>query len=481
MMQSRPTDNWWTRRCGGRDVMRIALPLIVSTSSWTVMNFIDRMFLMWHSVDSMAAAMPAGMVHFSLLCFPMVVAAYVNTFVAQYHGAGRPERIGLAVGQGLRIGLVAMPLMLATIPLAPMLFQWVGHDSGVMRQEVIYYRTLTYGAGAVVFSSSLTAFFTGRGATSVVMVVDVGAALLNVVLDYLLIFGHAGFPELGIAGAAWATVTSLWVKTLVYWLLMNRRVYRQRYRIADVRRLDPDLMRRLWRYGGPNGLQMTIEVTAFTVFLLILGRLGPDVLTATNLTFNLNSLAFVPLLGLGMAVAVMVGHQLGDDRPELAARATWTALVMALTYVGCMATLYLTIPEMLLVGHAANTAPEDFDRISRLSVVLLRFAAVFCLFDAMHVVFVGALKGAGDTRFILATSIVLSPVPVLLGWLGITYWKCGIYYCWTIITTWICLLGAIFLVRFLLGRWRSMRVIEAEAPIETSTPLAETEAPTQVV
>lgn len=100
---------WWTRPAGGRELLALALPLIISTASWTVMNFIDRMFLLWHSTDAMAAAMPAGMLYYTVICYPLGVAAYVNTFVAQYHGAGRPERIGVAVWQGVWLGVLTAP------------------------------------------------------------------------------------------------------------------------------------------------------------------------------------------------------------------------------------------------------------------------------------------------------------------------------------------------------------------------------------
>ena len=96
--------SWWTRECGGRDVLEIALPLVVSTGSFAVTLFVDRMFLLWHSATEMAAAMPAGMLHWTMICFPLGIAAYSNTFVAQYHGARRPERIGLATWQALRVG-----------------------------------------------------------------------------------------------------------------------------------------------------------------------------------------------------------------------------------------------------------------------------------------------------------------------------------------------------------------------------------------
>ena len=260
---ARTATSWWSRRCGGRDVLTLAIPLIVSTASWTVMNFIDRMFLLWHSTDEMAAAMPAGMVHFALVCLPLGVASYVNTFVAQYHGAGHPQRIGPAVWQGVRVGLLCVPLYLAFIPLAPWLFRLVGHEPRMAHLEAIYFQTVAWGAGAEVIAGALSAFFTGLGINRVVMIVDTSAALMNAVLDYGWIFGHFGLPALGIEGAAWATVTSLWFRVAAYaaWMMLPR--YRQPYQLWSGRRFHPALFRRLLRYGGPNGLQMLVDIGRF--------------------------------------------------------------------------------------------------------------------------------------------------------------------------------------------------------------------------
>ena len=467
------TKNWWNRPCGGRAVLVVALPLVVSAASWTVMNFIDRMFLLWHSPQAMAAAMPAGMVHFAILCFPLGIASYVNTFVAQYEGAGRPERIGLAIGQALRVGLVATPLLLATIPLAPYFFAFAGHTAEVRDLEVIYYQVLTFGAGAAVIADALAAFFTGRGETRVVMIVMCSAMLLNIVLDYAWIFGKWGFPAMGIEGAAWATSVAQWFRVLLYWRLMARPVYREKYQLAAWRRYDAEMMRRLLRFGTPNGLQLLLEISAFTVFLLLMGRLGEEAMIATTLAFNVNSIAFVPMLGLGIAVSTMVGQQLGKNRSGLAGRATWTSFWMAVAYMGTMAMLYVAVPDLFLMGHAWGTDPVEFERLRSLTVVLLRFVAAYCLFDAMNLVFVSAIKGAGDTRFILVTTLIMAPLPVLAGWLGIAYGGGGLIWCWWVITVWIMALGCIYFARFLQGRWRRMRVIEPEPNLGEQLPSAE--------
>ena len=119
---------WWTRRCGGREVLALALPLFVSTMSNMVMMFIDRMFLTWYSTDAVAAAMPAFLICFCVGCLPMGVAAYANTFVAQYAGAGRPRQIGPVVWQGIWIGVLATPVLIATAALARLPFTLAGHE-----------------------------------------------------------------------------------------------------------------------------------------------------------------------------------------------------------------------------------------------------------------------------------------------------------------------------------------------------------------
>ena len=241
-----------------------------------------------------------------------------------------------------------------------------------------------------------------------------------------------------------------------------RPALRTKFGLDTGRRFDPELMRRLWRYGVPNGLQLFVEIAAVSVFILLMGSLGTEAMAATTLAFNVNSMAFVPVIGLGIAVSTIVGQQLGQNRADLAARATWTTFVIAMGYTGVMALLYVSIPDVFLMGHASGAAAGEFDRLRDMVVVFLRFVAAYCLFDAAAIVFVSAIKGAGDTRFILFTTICTAPLPVLVGWLGIVTFGWGIVWCWIVITAWICLMGVIYLVRFLGGRWRSMRVIEPD-------------------
>lgn len=463
---------WWDRPCGFREVLVLALPLIISTLSWTLMQFTDRLFLLWYSEDAVAAALPAIAVSFTVICFPLGIASYVNTFVAQYYGAGRPERIGVAVWQGVFVSLLAVPPVLATIPLAPWAFAAAGHPPSIAALEVDYYQAVTWGIGGMVMSAALSSFFTGRGDVRTVMLVDTFAAALNVVLDYAWIFGKWGFPEWGISGAAWATVVAMWCRPLIYMLLWLRPRFRTMYGTIAGCRFDRELFGRLLWFGTPNGLQLFVEMGGFTLYLLLIGQLGTKELAATSLAFNVNSLAFMPVYGIGLATATLVGQRLGDNRPDLAARATWSAFELAAGLMAIVGAIYVFAPDWLLAAHAQGMGREEFAQLRETTVILLRFVAFYCLFDAMNIIFASAIKGAGDTRFVLMATLALAAVPFVMAWIGVRFFGYGLYWSWAAVTVWVCLLGVTFWWRFVEGRWRKMRVIEAP-PESLAQPLGE--------
>lgn len=222
-----------------------------------------------------------------------------------------------------------------------------------------------------------------------------------------------------------------------------------------------DLLRRLWTYAAPGGMQWLVECGSFTLFITLIGSLGKLPQAATMLAFNVNSVAWVPMMGMGLAVSTLVGQQL-VNRPELAARAAWTAFVLAMVYMCTMSMFYVLVPRLFLMGHAAGMDPAQFGPLEDLIVVLLRFVAAYCLFDALNVVFMSAIRGAGDTRFVFWTSLGTSLFPLSMAWLGIHHLNQGLYWCWTLVTLWVLSAGFIYLARFLQGKWRAMRVIEPE-------------------
>ena len=460
----------WAGRGGWGEVLAVSFPLILSTASWSLQHFIDRMFLSWYAPEAIAAAMPAGILQFALMSMFVGTAGYVATFAAQYHGADRPESIGPAVWQGVHISLTGGLLILATAPLAPVFFGWVGHPPLVRGYEIEYYSTLCWGAFPAIASSALAGYFSGQGRTWPVLAANLLATAVNLVLDYALIFGRWGFPQWGMAGAAIATNIAAATSCAFYLAWMTRSEYRARAPFFRRWRPDRALMERLLRFGLPAGVQFFVDMAGFAAFLLLVGRLWTAPLAATTIAFNINTLAFMPMLGFGIGISVLVGQAQGEKRPDLAARSTWSGFHLASSYMGAVALLYVLVPDLFIRPFAGGD-PAAFEPVRRQALVLLRFVAAYSLFDTLNIVFSAALKGAGDTRFItkvisgLSLGVLVVPTAAGILWLG-----AGLYAVWGIATLYVSLLGLAFLLRFLHGRWKGMRVIE-EAPEIVDVPL----------
>ena len=394
----------------------------------------------------------------------MNTTGYVSTFVAQYHGSGQDDRVGRIVWQTLPIALVAGVANLLLVPLSPALFRWVGHEAAVQAEEVRYFRVLCLGAFPAALGAALTGMLSGLGRTPPVLWVTLLGTILNILFDWLFIFGHLGLPRMGIAGAGWATVLASVLQTIACAALVLRRPYRVRHRMLDWRP-DARLLRALVRFGLPNGVQLFVDMAGFTVFLLLIGRLGRDVLAATSLAFNINTLAFMPMIGLGITVSVIVGQALGRNDPAAARAGVRSALELSLVYMVVVAALFVLVPGLFLAPFRAQADPRSFHSIAALASVLLRFVAAYTLFDALNIVFSSALKGAGDTRFVMAMIAVLSvtvlivPSVLAVGWL-----HASVYACWTIASVYVAALGVAFYLRYRAGGWAAMRVIEPVVP-----------------
>jgi MATE family multidrug resistance protein len=447
-------------------VALVAYPLILGHLSFTVQTFIDRLFLTWYSPEAVAGAVTGLFAVWSLVALFTGTGEYLTTFVAQYLGAGRKERIGAALWQGLYFSLGAGLLVAATSPLAGPVFDLAGHAPGLRHYEVQYAHALLLGSFPMILMATLSTFFAGRGQTQAVLRVNVLATAVNVVLDYLLIFGKGGFPEMGVTGAALGTILSHLAGAVVYLALILRPEHRRAYRTLASWRPEPWLVLRLVRFGMPTGLQYSLEIGAFALFMVIVGRIGTLELAASGIALNLNMIVFMPMVGLAIAVSSLVGRYLGADRPEVAERAVRSALAMSFVYMAACGLLYVLGAPLLLAPYAAGADPVTWPRIAEVATVLLRFVAVYSIFDMMNLIHAAGLRGAGDTVYPMALTFALAWVAMLVpAWAGCVVLGAGVYFAWTAASLYVLLLGLLMRRRYRAGRWRTMRVIEP-APLE---------------
>lgn len=455
------------------EILRLAWPLIVSTGSFTIMTFCDRMFLSWHSAVAIQAALPAGILSFTLVCGFMALAAYANTFVAQFHGAGDRRGCSRATFQGVLFSLLSWPCLLALIPFGRWLLRISGHAPEVLAAELPYFTVLMIGSVTTPLSAALSGFFSGRGDTRTTMYAHLVGNGLNIVLDYALIFGKWGFPALGIVGAAWATViASVFTPVILFACYFSKR-----YRAYDTRgtlRYDHALFWRMVRFGLPAGVHLALDIASFSVFILLTGRLGATALSASNIVLSINTLAFMPLIGLGITASILVGQYQGRGDSTTAEMVGWATWKLGLCYVLLTGVFFVLTPRPLVGLFARGAGAASFESVFPTARILLMLVVGWGLADAGNLTIGNALKGAGDTRFVMIYSVIMAWFVLALGQVVLMLvLQRGIVAAWLWTAFYIALLATGYILRFRSGAWKSIDVLGRQAPVEPLRPGSE--------
>jgi MATE family multidrug resistance protein len=192
---------------------------------------------------------------------------------------------------------------------------------------------------------------------------------------------------------------------------------------------------------------------------MIVGMLGKDSLIASNIAFNINALSYIPMMGLMIAASVLVGQHLGNNNAQLAERATWSTLHLGLVFFSILGLLYISLPGLFIWPYLQASEFDQLDSLA-LVVILLRFVAFFGLFDATFLIFLGALEGAGDTRFIMKMSFIISVLLMVVpSYFYVKYMSADVIGLWMIITFHVIVYSGVFYRRFKNGLWKEMRVI----------------------
>ncbi|MFO0879309.1 MAG: MATE family efflux transporter [Gemmataceae bacterium] len=458
-------------RQSARELWRLAWPFILTQSCWTVQIVLDRILLSQSSIEAVGAGISAVMMFWSGMTLFQYTTLYATTFVAQYTGAGQPQRVGAVVGQAVWFAAIAGLSFLVLVPFADPITRLAGHNPELQQLEATYFRCLCFSALPFLVTAAVSSFFAGLGRSRAVLAMNAGGLAVNAFWAIVLIFGKLGFEPMGIAGAGWATVAGTSTSALIGLLLIGRPANVRDYGIFTQWGLDRTLLGRLLYYGLAQGVGACLETLAFSLFLIFIGNLGRIDLAATSIACTLNLLAYLPMMGVGQAIEVLVGQYLGANQPTEAERAAWTGLIFSFSATFLVAVLYVFAPQWLALPFQTRDDPEGWAAVVERVPMLLIFVAVYCLFDSLSLVFGFALRGAGDTRFVTAVAIVVSwPVMVVPSYLAIAYgW--GLYVAWAFGSACVILLAIIYFLRFLQGDWKQMRVIEPEArrPMDEST------------
>ena len=440
---------------GALELLRIAAPLIVSYACDTIMLFTDRLFLSRLSSAHMSAAMTGGLSSFMFSTFFVGLIGYTTAMVAQRLGAEKKSLCATIATQGGLVALGAYPVLLLLIPVGRKLFEMSGIAAEELRLQTEYFTILMLGAALPLLRSSFANFFSGIGRTRLVMLAAVVSMAVNVGLNYILIFGKLGMPALGIRGAAFGTITAGGVGVLVLVLAYFRKANQLEFNVFGGLRFDKSLMQELWRLGAPSGVELFLNLLAFTLLITIFHSQGLVVAAAVTITFNWDMVAFIPLLGINVGVTTLVGRYVGKKNLMIAHKSMKSGLLLAIGYMAALMVLFATLPEPLVVLFKPSEVGEHWGTVEALAVQMVQLISIYLLADAITIVFSGALRGAGDTFWTMILSVTIHWSLVAVTFASFHIAALGPLHTWVAVIAIFCLLSVVYVLRYFKGGWRS--------------------------
>jgi MATE family multidrug resistance protein len=398
-----------------RATLRLAAPLALAQLAQIGMGLTDTILLGALGRDALAAGGLGASLFFTVTTILQGLVMGVGILVAHARGGGDVGRIGPLLRAGFVVAtLTAFPLMVLLWNIEPILLvlgepEVLAHDVGR------YLHILLFATPASMWLAVQRSYLAAMNRTRLVMLVALAALVLNGVLNYGLIHGRWGLPEMGYLGSCTATLIAVWVMFVATAAGM-RRVQPKPEAIKPV---EWPVVRELAALGWPIAVTMGVEILLFLAGALMMGVLGPTALAAHHVTLSIASATFMIPLAVAQAVNVRVGFHMGAHDPRAARRASTAAFLLGLSFMTLSALAMFTVPYEIALLFNLDPGKAGDAEVIALIVRLLIICAFFQIFDGAQVIAAGALRGMKDTR-----------VPALLA--GLSYWAIGFPVAWAL-------------------------------------------------
>jgi MATE family multidrug resistance protein len=398
-----------------RALASLAAPIVLTQVGIMTMGLVDTIMVGHVSAAALAAVALANLYLFGISIFGLGMLFALDPIVAQALGAKDELAVARALQRGLLVaGILTVPTSLLLSAAEPVL-SLVGQPEEVIPYVGGYVRRVLPATFPFYAFVVLRQTLQAQHRMWPIVLTLVAANLLNAALNYAWIFGHFGFPAMGVLGSGWATLVSRWFMALLV-LVLGWRYLRPYLRAFAPRVVSTVALKRMFKLGAPIGGQMLLEWGAFGLVGLMMGWLGVLQVAAHQVALNIASLTFMVPMGVGSAAAVLVGHAVGRGDPDAVWRSSIAALALGASFMSVMAVVFVTLPATLAAVYS------DSEQVIALAALLLPIAGLFQVFDGLQVVAMGLLRGLGDTRVPMLVSIVgfwLVGMPVSI---GLAFW-----------------------------------------------------------
>lgn len=436
-----------------KNIRLIAWPIIAGSFATNILNITDTAFVGRLGTDQLAATALATTFYLILMlvCFGLAIGAQI--IIARRAGENNPTAAGKTFTQSLMM-LIALATVLLSLcyPLYNVLFNAIVQNPSVKQLSTDYLAYRLIGIVFVAINCSFNSLFTGIARTRNITVGAILMATLNVLLDYLLIFGVAGFPKMGIKGAAIASVIAEGTVSVLYFSMTLRLKSFKPLKLFHDFRPDIVIMRNIIRLASPTMLQHLISFTCWFLFFIIIEKSGPKNLAASNILRSLLLLFMMPIWGFSSAANSLTGNLMGQRKPSLVGLLIKRVIFQAWIVGFAIAPIVFIFPNML-IGFFTND----------ISVIALCYPSIYVVYIAVLVFIPGiimlmSLSGAGDTRATLLIELAAIIFYLAFAWGAGLIVHAKLEWIWTSeILYWIIIVSLAY-IRLRKGKWKSIIV-----------------------
>lgn len=445
---------------GLRALLTLAWPVVLSRSAQAVVGFSDALMTAPLGEDAIAAVTTGATNVFALAILPMGLVFIVQSFASQLKGRGELPAAHRYAYYALALSAATGVLGLCALPFVDDALSLLSFEAPVTAAMGSYMSIRLLALFGIVGGEALGNWFGGLGDTHPHMRASLLTMVLNVALNWMLIEGHWGAPALGVEGAAWASVIASFAG-FAYLTV--------RFAAVDGWRRPVGLawgeLRRMVRFGLPHGINWFFEFAAWAFFLnVVVGGLGTAALAATMVVVNINSISFMPAFGLSSAGAILVGQSIGAGDLDAVPRHVAMTAGVAAVWQGMVGILYVLIPGPILSLFDQDVAGTD--AMLAIGVPMLMISAAWQLFDALAMSLGEALRGAGDTAWVLWARLVVAWALFTPGsWYLIRVLDAGPVNAIWCVVGYLAILAGLLLWRFRSGAWRSIDLTGGEPDV----------------
>ena len=445
---------------GMRELMILAIPIIASQSCETIMVFTDRVFLSKLGSEQMNAATGGGVSAFLLMTFFMGLIGFSTALIAQYYGAKKYENCPIVTVQSFGLSIIAYPLIIVSLPLLYWYFGVMKISPEQLVYQKQYVNILVFGSVISLFRHSLSCYFSGIGRTKIVMISAIVTMTVNILFNYIFIFGKFGMPVMGIKGAALGTILSAFCGLLIllYYFFENKNS--KKYHVFESFKINKKILKTILYYGSPAGTEFFVNFIAFSVLIFLFQSYDAKTATASSIMFNWDMVTFVPLIGIEIGVTSMVGRYIGAKKLHVAERSAYTGVKLGWFFSFIVLVLFVFIPGFLVDVFKPNESEVIFNQAKPIAVRMLQLASIYILAESVLVAFVGALRGAGDTIWTMWVSMALHWTFVPTIYVCLFVFKIGAVWSWAVLVFLFLLFCVVFYFRFKTGKWKKIQVID---------------------